>query len=224
MESKLKHLVKSLVAAAALCVAGSAFAADPIDITSYSFSGLSGFNVTGVVNETVSAGQIGITTDAGSFLTYCIELTQNLDINKAYVLDKTYANDLVSRLFDVAGFFSPGGVASLNDKAALQVAIWEAVYDAAPGDLNAGNFMVTGANAAATAAIGTAGNFLLAASALAPNSYPTALWAFESPGTERIPGSQDLVTAVPEPGTYALMLAGLAGIGFVARRRSASRS
>lgn len=221
----MKHLVKSLVAAAAtFCVAGSAFAADPIDITSYSFSGLSGFNVTGVVNETVSAGQIGITTDAGSFLTYCIELTELLNIDKAYVVDKTYANDLVSRLFNVSGFFSPAGVASLNDKAALQVAIWEAIYDGGPGNFSAGNFRVTGADATATAAIGTAGNFLLAANALAPNSYVTSLWAFKSAGTEGIPGSQDLVTAVPEPGTYALMLAGLAGIGFVARRRSASRS
>jgi hypothetical protein len=28
------------------------------------------------------------------------------------------------------------------------------------------------------------------------------------------------VTAVPEPGTYALMLAGLAGVGWVSRRRA----
>ena len=29
------------------------------------------------------------------------------------------------------------------------------------------------------------------------------------------------VASVPEPGTYALMLAGLAGVGWVARRRAA---
>ncbi|HZT55238.1 MAG TPA: PEP-CTERM sorting domain-containing protein [Burkholderiaceae bacterium] len=32
-----------------------------------------------------------------------------------------------------------------------------------------------------------------------------------------------MITAVPEPSTYALMLAGLAGIGFVARRRTQQR-
>ena len=33
------------------------------------------------------------------------------------------------------------------------------------------------------------------------------------------PVYQDLIIAVPEPTTYALMLAGLASVGFVARRR-----
>jgi len=38
-------------------------------------------------------------------------------------------------------------------------------------------------------------------------------------GTNRIDNFTVTVTAVPEPGTYALLLAGLAVIGFVARRR-----
>ncbi len=33
----------------------------------------------------------------------------------------------------------------------------------------------------------------------------------------------NLAPAVPEPSTYALMLAGLAGVGFIARRRSSGR-
>ena len=32
-------------------------------------------------------------------------------------------------------------------------------------------------------------------------------------------GSESLVTAVPEPGTYAMILAGLGAMGFIARRR-----
>ncbi|CAN5755457.1 hypothetical protein BH11PSE8_BH11PSE8_07330 [soil metagenome] len=37
-------------------------------------------------------------------------------------------------------------------------------------------------------------------------------------------GSLTAVAAVPEPETYALMLAGLAGVGFVTRRRQAKQS
>jgi hypothetical protein len=70
---------------------------------------------------------------------------------------------------------------------------------------------------AAAGVVAQANAYLTGAAGLAAGSYATnRLYTFSSET------GQDLVTAVPEPSTYALMLAGLAGIGFVARRRSKS--
>jgi hypothetical protein len=50
---------------------------------------------------------------------------------------------------------------------------------------------------------------------------PFTLTLTGTPKTGAIYTGELSVTAVPEPGTYALMIAGLASVGFVARRRKA---
>lgn len=219
----MKPLNKLLAAVTIACGTGAVAAAPiPLTINSYSLSGLSGFSIVETangINETVAAGQISISTNIGSFETYCMDVLHDLTVPQSYLLDPTYTNDEISRLFFVSGF-DGAGVGSDTNKAALQLAIWEAVYD--PGNLNltTGDFMVTGGDAAA---IAQAGTFLTSAGQLGAGTYPTALGKFTSSLAEG-PISQTLITAVPEPGTYALMLAGLAGVGFVARRRTPARN
>ncbi|HJV63950.1 MAG TPA: PEP-CTERM sorting domain-containing protein [Albitalea sp.] len=214
----MKFLAKTAIAVAAIAASAAASA---VTITSYSFDGVGAFIKLGATTEGVGAGEITVNTDIGSFATYCIELTQGLGTPPAsgYAFG-SYANDLISRLVDVSGFY--GGIPGVNavdttvEKAALQLDIWEAVYDSFPGDLSAGNFSVVNVSAPVLA---QANAYLTAADALAPGSYPTnTLYAF----THR--SRQDLVTSIPEPSTYMLMFAGLAGMGLVARRRNGQQS
>ncbi|CAG1015572.1 hypothetical protein BURC_00992 [Burkholderiaceae bacterium] len=214
----MKNLAKTAIALAALAVSATASA---VTISSYTFDG-------GAVQinfqgdpRTLAAGEISVVSDVGSFATYCMELTQGVGTPpiSGYAFGP-YVNDWMSRLVSASGFYggvSPGNeVDTTLEKTAFQLAIWEAVYDAFPGDLSAGDFSVTSAGAGVLA---QANSYLSAAAGLTAGTYPgNSLLAFTHPSR------QDLVTSIPEPSTYMLMLAGLAGVGFVARRRSGGRS
>lgn len=208
----MKTFTKTLLAAVTLSAGGAASA---VNVNSFTFDGSNVDIVFNAAAQSLPAGEISIITDIGSFATYCLELTQGLVVPSSYGFSP-YADDLISRLVAFAGFYggadqSTNAVDTTLEKTAFQLAIWEAVYDSDPSNLGSGIFSAVGP----AGALAQANSYLTGANTLAPGSYATGnLFAFTSQN------SQDLVTAVPEPSTYALMLAGLAGVGFVARRRS----
>ena len=165
---------------------------------------------------------------AQNFFSYCVDITQYLEspqgveiissddftegvaggASKAAWLFNTYAADIRN---NVGGY--------LNERAAaLQLAIWEAMYDgAAPNALASGNFQVT-ANASIMA---YAGGYISAvhgadwasASALVLKTSET-----EVAGQDQITN----ITRVPEPATALLLGIGLCVAGFRNRRRPGS--
>lgn len=206
----MKTLLKSVVAAAVFVAAGAANAV-PVTLTGVTLlapaSGIHGTLNGAPFSDGAGALRVD-TIEKGSFVAFCVELDAVLSPTYPVAYDyTTYTQDSVARV--LAKYFGGGYSA-----AATQAAIWEAIYDTIPGNLAAGNFTVD-----APAGLITETNSLLAAAgSLVAGQY--------DPSSMRVLTNaryQDLVTVVPEPSTYALLLAGLTGIGFVARRRTQER-
>ncbi|URI09623.1 PEP-CTERM sorting domain-containing protein [Aquincola tertiaricarbonis] len=148
-------------------------------------------------------------TTGTSFLAYCIEQGQS-----AVAASQTYT---------ASAYSAPSGVQELYDRfydtslktqqgaVAFQLALWELT-----GGSTVSSFsfvQVTGAKDLATSWLGT----VAADNDPFAQKYTLTQWSNGA--------YQDVLQAVPvpEPETYALMLAGLGAIGLIARRRKASR-
>lgn len=115
-----------------------------------------------------------------------------------------------------------GGPAGEYADATTQAAVWEAIYDDSPYNAGTGNFwmnnvqndptLVADANANLAQAVSNAG------------TTGSNLQLFVAKNSER----QDMLfwtsSAVPEPGTWAMMLLGFGAIGWQLRRRRSSSS
>ncbi len=178
-------------------------------------------------NITVNAGEFTGSWNGNSFSAMCVDVLHDMHFGTTYtnytaLTPAAYGFsaaqvDLFNRLYTNYYAASHAG----NDNAAaFQIAVWEITYDGnGTLDTGAGTFTL-GSGGSATAKA-TASSWLAGLSAL-----PTGLWNFTVLDSADVSGgqraTQDLLVAipVPEPSTYALLLAGLGLVGLMARRRA----
>ena len=191
--------------------------------------GVVNVNLNGQSYSNEAAIGIQLTHGGTTFESFCMEFDQIVYTGTTvdYTVS-TYTNDAFSRLFAVAGFNSADSshdaVDTVDEKTALQLAVWEALYDGLGGSFSTGKFAVTSSSSAA--AMTLAQSYLSAAAALSANQYPpTTLYRYSSPqfqdqittmGPTAVAAG---VSAVPEPETAFLWLGGLAGLAALRRRQ-----
>ena len=170
-----------------------------------------------VISGAASAG--GILTSlngSASFETYCVDLYQHIGFGETYTdytlpnTTHTFANS--QAYVDLGRLYATAG--PINDsvhEAAFQIAVWEIAYETKNlYNLADGSAIFSGGSAASSGALTMASGWL---SSLTDGAHPN-ISVLESEG------HQDMIFApVPEPETYSLLIAGLAVVGFVARRR-----
>lgn len=167
-------------------------------------------------NGSAPAGGFATSLNGGpSFESYCVDLYQTVTFNTHYpeytgpgtthVFNNGNAYTDLSRLYARAGV-----VANSVAEAAFQIAVWEIAYETSTNtyDLTSGDAIFFGGTAN-PAALTMASGWLTSLGAAGP-----AIQVLES-GKH-----QDVIYApVPEPETYAMLLAGLSAVGFMSRRQ-----
>lgn len=227
-----------LVATAPVCAANSI----PVKITgfavgseTFTLQGTSGtfaphsnatsLNVTaGEFKGTVSglSGYSNISSN-GSFLTYCLDLGNTFSWNTNYLYDAVISATTRFGAFkadELGRFYTAysGLVNNATKSAAFQLGLWEIITESSnnPLNLSNGSFKAVsygGNTSTDNAIIGQANSWLNNLGNVGPSLYNISV-LYDA-------NQQDFLLAapVPEPETWAMLLAGMGLIGTMARRR-----
>lgn len=215
----MKHPLSKIVAAAALLAGAQAAQASDISIAWQGNAALAGV--------ALQAYDLRLSTTEAVFDDYALQLQyNNLSSGTsfaAFCIEPLASNSVLPATYSVSSFSGAEAVhlaalyqtsfsTSMNatQQAAFQLAIWEFTQETSIFGTQTGDFVSQGPTAVTTLA----------------DSYVAAALSFTGTSSYQVTkltngDYQDLVfaTAVPEPETYALFLAGLGAIGMLARRR-----
>lgn len=174
-------------------------------------------------------------TPAGDlFYAFCIDLSQTVGIGGTYEFEvktnladgrdsapyPTLGPSIAANLAKFLGAVFPsfGGSLSTVEAAALQIAIWEIIYETPTNAFNVASGNISFSNNAN--ALSTATNYLNTFSTF-NGASATGLHSLNNANSQdqiiQIPGNPNL-EEIPEPGTYALMGIGLLAIGLFRRK------
>lgn len=226
----MKLLAFAAVAALSVAAPSVSHAAVQVNITNSSFSlgskdGTINFAPSPFNGQTFGFGQFQLTGNyvvggaAASFLSYCVDLFTGLAVPT--VFDITPLSQLFTgvKADNITKLLANTNPTNAEESAAVQLAMWEIVFDTAPSlDVSAGvtqgDFWAVAGNSAAARV--TANTYLsqLAAWQLPTNGQAMLLYS-QSSQTQVI----FVAGAVPEAATWTMMVSGFGIAGAAIRRR-----
>jgi hypothetical protein len=172
----------------------------------------------GSFNATITGALVDLGADPFNFKSYCIDLAHDAAVGSQAVTLKDIS--LISNGNRAAWLYLNAVTTNEIDEAALQLAIWDVIYDNGDG-LDFGNGDVSFIFASTPDDYVTKANAYVASSV---GMSADAWWvSFNNHGDGT---NQDIIApklsapAVPEPGSIALLAGSAMGLGVVLRRRA----
>ena len=221
---KIHPLAKALAAATLATALATPAMADTVTLSGFTY-GSQPITVTSgspAVSDTFPAGQFSGLLNSSSFVTFCTELTQSFNFNTLYsnysVVNglTAWGNTVYQGMNRLMSYGYANALPSNNSasSAAFQAAVWEVIYEPT-GNYNfaSGNFKASSSDPT-TQGLLTAWNW---ATVMSTPITHTTNQLFSSTNQNFL-----VTTPVPEPESYAMMLAGLSLVGAIARRRRSS--
>ena len=187
--------------------------------TTVLFSGMAQSSpLSGKINgagSTISIGEYAGAWNGNTFYSFCVDLARTLNFNTTYTdyapvsPDTVFSQPVVTNIQKLFNTHYATAHTNASGAASFQMAIWEILSETSGAfDVTSGSFRVT--NIASSAQ--TTANMWLGGLATA-NVGATGLTVLRSAL------HQNVIVAVPEPSSYALLAVGLVVLAGVSRRR-----